>query len=92
MKKISSSRGFKLIRNLLLIIAALIILWLVMGTPALTRNQAFRRAMREHFMTPKAPEVCFGEDGFISALAEVEGPAGNVYVQTRLRKSGLIWD
>ena len=91
MKKQSSGRSLKLIRNILLIILLLIVLWLVQGTPALTKDQAFRRAMREHFLEPKDAEVFFGEDGRISALAEVKEPGG-VYVQTGIGRSGLFWE
>ena len=91
MKKQQTGRSYKLIRNILLIILALIVWWLILGTPALTKNQAFRRAMREHFLYPKDAEVFFGEDGRISALAKVDDPIFNVYVQTGVRRSGLFW-
>ena len=91
MKKQQTGRSYKLIRNILLIILALIVWWLILGTPALTKNQAFRRAMREHFLDPKDAEVFFGEDGRISALAKADDPIFNVYVQTGVRRSGLFW-
>ncbi|MBP5168704.1 MAG: hypothetical protein ILP14_05810 [Oscillospiraceae bacterium] len=91
MKKQQTGRIYILIRNILLIILALIVWWLIMGTPALTRNQAFRRAMREHFLDPKNAEVFFGEDGRISALAKADDPVFNVYVQTGVRRSGIFW-
>ena len=93
MKRSFSNRNNKLIRNVLLIVLALIVLWLVLGTPALTRAQAFRRAMREHFLDPRSPEVYFGEDGRISALAKVDSdPGSGVYVQTALRRTGIAWE
>ena len=87
MKKHSASRKYLLLRNVIIILLALLLLWLLLGTPALSKNQAFRRAMREHFLAPQDAEVFFGEDGWIAALAEVNG----VYVQTGLKRSGLEW-
>ncbi len=87
MKKHSASRKYLLLRNVSIILLVLLLLWLFSGVPALSKNQAFRRAMREHFLAPKDAEVFFGEDGWIAALAEVNG----VYVQTGLKRSGLEW-
>ncbi len=82
MMKHLADRKFKLIRNAVIIVLALLLVWLLLGVPALTKTQAFRRAMREHFLVPKDPKVFFGTDGSLSALAEV----GGVYVQTCLGK------
>ena len=87
MKKLLNDRRFKLIRNIFITALALFLLWFFLGMPAFTKGQAFRRAMREHFLTPGPPEVFFGEDSLISALAEVDG----VYVQTGLQRSLLSW-
>ena len=88
MMKHLADRKFKLIRNAVIIVLALLLVWLLMGTPALTKTQAFRRAMREHFLAPKDPEIFFGAEGSLSALAEVDG----VYVQTGLQKTGIGWE
>ena len=88
MKRLFSDRRFRLIRNILLILIAVLLCWILLGMPALTKAQTFRRAMREHFLKPKAPEVYFGEDGYISALAKVN----DMYVQTRVGRTGLRWD
>lgn len=86
MKNQSVNRKFILVRNALLIALSLLLLWFMLGMPALTRAQAFRRAMREHFLIPKDPQVFFGEDGRLSALAEVDG----IYVQTGVsRQPGI---
>ena len=82
MMKHLADRKFKLIRNAVIIVLALLLVWLLLGVPALTKTQAFRRAMREHFLVPKDPKVFFGTDRSLSALAEVDG----VYVQTCLGK------
>ena len=82
MKNRPANRTFILARNVLLIALSLMLLWFMLGMPALTRNQAFRRAMREHFLEPTDPEIIFGQDGRLAALAEVDG----VYVQTGIAK------
>lgn len=87
MKKLLNDRRFRLVRNIVIIVLALWLLWFFLGMPAFTRRQAFRRVMKSHFMAPQNPEVYFGEDGVISALANVDG----VYVQTGLQRSGLSW-
>ena len=88
MKKQPAARRYKLLRNILLIVLVLLVFWFLLGAPALTKTQAFRRAMREHFLQPQDPEVFFGEDGRISALAKV----GDIYVQTGLGKDRMMWD
>ncbi|MBR5730963.1 MAG: hypothetical protein IKX89_03320, partial [Firmicutes bacterium] len=89
MKRQPAARRYKLLRNVLLIVLGLFIFWFFLEAPALTKTQAFRRAMREHFLQPQDPEVCFGDDGRISALAKV----GDIYVQTGLGKNyGFMWD
>ena len=88
MMKHLADRKFKLIRNAVIIVLALLLVWLLLGVPALTKTQAFRRAMREHFLAPKDPELYLGTDGSLSALAEV----GGVYVATGLQKTGIGWE
>ena len=88
MKRQPAARRYKLLRNIVLIVLGLIIFWFLLGTPALTKTQAFRRAMREHFLQPQEPEVYFGKDGRISALAKV----GDIYFQTGLERDRLKWD
>ena len=86
MKNRPVDRKFFLIRNVFLILLSLLLLWFMFDMPAFTKEQAFRRAMREHFLEPRDPEIIFGEDGRLAALAEVDG----VYVQTRVaRQSGI---
>ena len=88
MKRGSVNRVHKLIRNVVIIVIGAFLLFLLLDTPAFTRQQAFRRAMREHFLQPQDAEVFFGEDGMISALTRV----GDVYVQTRVARYGLAWE
>lgn len=87
MKSRPANRKFILARNVMLIALSLLFLWFLFDTPALTSEQAFRRAMREHFLAPQDPQVFFGEDGRLSALAEVDG----IYVQVGVEKRGLKW-
>ena len=88
MKKLLNDRRFRLVRNIVIIVLALWLLWFFLGMPAFTKQQAFRRAMKEHFLAPLAPEVYFGEsDVVLSALANVDG----IYVQTGLQFTGFSW-
>ena len=87
MKSLLRNRSWKLVRNALLILLGLFALWILFGMPALTKEQAFRRAMREHYLPPKDPQIFFETDGEISALAEVDG----IYVQTVITKQGISW-
>lgn len=60
-------------RNLLLAVFALILAWILMGMPSLTREQAFNRALRQHLLPEASAEMIFGEDTPQLILGEKDG-------------------
>ena len=66
-------KRWRAVRNLLLAAAMLVLIWILLGMPAFTKQQAFRRALRQNLLPDTRAEVTFGKDGRRAVLGENKG-------------------
>ena len=75
------------VRNLLVALLALALIWILLGTPAFTKQQAFRRATRQYLLPDTEAEVIFGRDGRRAVLGEKDGRM----IQAAVSNSVFFW-
>ena len=88
------TRKRKLIRNLVLIVLLPALLWFLMGMCPLSAKGAFRRAMRENFVTGVEPQVVIdtSDPYFNGREYIVLGEKDNVVYQAAVRRNyGPFW-
>ena len=86
------TRKRKLIRNLVLIVLLPALLWFLMGMCPLSAKGAFRRAMRENFVTGVEPQVVIdtSDPYFNRREYIVLGEKDNVVYQAAVRPQSLL--
>ncbi len=88
------TRKRKLIRNLILILLLPVLLWFLMGMCPLSAKGAFRRAMRENFVTGVEPQVVIdtSEPYFNGKDYIVLGEKDNIVYQAAVQRNwGPFW-
>ena len=87
MRRIKWTTKMRLIRNGILIVLLLLLVWIAAGTPALTAKGAFRRAMQENLTPQVQPEVVIRHDRVTAIL----GKDRDVWYQVAVNRKWLIF-
>lgn len=80
-------KRWRAVRNLVIVLMALVLIWILLGMPAFTKQQAFRRALRQNLLPDTRAEVTFGKDGRRAVLGENKGRM----IQAAVSNSGFFW-
>ena len=78
---------FRLIRNLAVACIAFLLIWILGGMPAFTKNGAFRRAMQENLIREVRPQFTIASDWDMVVMGEKD----STMYQVQVWRQGIFW-
>ena len=79
------------VRNLVIVLLALVLTWVLLGMPAFTRQQAFDRTMRQNLLPETDVEIAFGNSAWDSVSIFLGEKDGKV-LQAAVQNKWLFWE
>lgn len=79
------------VHNLVIVLLALALVWVLLGMPAFTRQQAFNRAMRQNLLPETEVEIAFGNSAWGNVNIYLGEKDGRI-LQAAAQNKWLFWE